>query len=62
MCPQVNLMVVERAEVRQKARAPLCTDRWSSQFENNYLTEMCSGSEPGSRLRLIDFCITQLQA
>jgi len=27
---------------------------------NNYFTEMCSGSEAGSYLRLIDFCITQL--
>jgi len=27
----------------------------SSQFENNYLAEMCSGSETGSYLRLIDF-------
>ena len=26
-----------------------------SQFENNYFTEMCSGSEAGSYLRLIDF-------
>jgi len=24
-------------------------------FENNYFTEMCSGSEEGSYLRLIDF-------
>ena len=24
------------------------------QFENNYFTEMCSGSEAGSYLRLID--------
>ena len=32
----------------------------SSQFENNYFTEMCSGSEAGSYLRLIDFCITPL--
>ena len=24
-------------------------------FENNYFTEMCSGSEAGSYLRLIDF-------
>jgi len=29
-------------------------------FENNYFTEMCSGSEAGSYLRRIDFCITQL--
>ena len=28
---------------------------YSSQFENNYFTEMCSGSETGSHLRLIDF-------
>ena len=27
----------------------------SYQFENNYFTEMCSGSEAGSYLRLIDF-------
>ena len=33
---------------------------YSSQFKNNYLTEMCSGSEAGSYLRLIDLCITQL--
>ena len=25
------------------------------QFENNYFTDMCSGSETGSYLRLIDF-------
>jgi len=25
------------------------------QFENDYFTEMCSGSEAGSYLRLIDF-------
>jgi len=31
------------------------TDRCSSQFENNYFTEMCSGSEAGSYLRLIDW-------
>jgi len=28
--------------------------RYSSQIENNYITEMCSGSEAGSYLRLID--------
>jgi len=27
----------------------------TGQFENNYFTEMCSGSEAGSYLRLIDF-------
>ena len=29
--------------------------RYSSQFENNYFTEMCSGFEAGSYLRRIDF-------
>ena len=29
-------------------------------IENNYFTEMCSGSEAGSYVRLIDFGITQL--
>jgi len=35
-------------------------DTHSYQFKNNYFTEMCSGSEDGSYLRLIDFCMTQL--
>ena len=30
--------------------------------KNNYFTEMCIGSEEGSYLRLIDFCIPQLWA
>jgi len=29
---------------------------------NNHFTEICSGSEAGSYLRLIDSCITQLKA
>ena len=41
---------------------PACTARHSSQFQNNHLTEMCSGSEAGSYLRRIDCCITQLKA
>ena len=28
--------------------------------KNNYFIEMCSGSEEGSYLRLVDFSITQL--
>ena len=28
---------------------------YSSQFENHYFAEMCSGFEAGSYLRLIDF-------
>ena len=33
-----------------------------SGFENNYFTEMGSGSETGSYLRLVDSFITQLKA
>jgi len=29
-----------------------------SEADPNYCTEMCSGSEAGSYVRLIDFCIT----
>ena len=36
--------------------------RYSSQFKNNHFAEMCCGTEAGSYLRLIDFCITQLKA
>jgi len=38
----------------------LDSDRYSSQFKNNYFAEMWSGSEEGSYLRLTDLCITQL--
>ena len=31
-----------------------------SQFKNKYSAEMWSGSEEGSHLRLIEFCITEL--
>ena len=33
-----------------------------SQFKDKYFAEMCSGSEAGSYLRLIDSCIPQLKA
>ena len=38
------------------------SDWYSFQFKNNHFAEMCSGSEEGSYLRLIDSCITQLKA
>ena len=34
----------------------------TTQFKNNYFTEMCCGTEAGSYLRLIDSFITQLKA
>ena len=33
---------------------------YTNQFKNDYFAETCSGSEKGSHLRLINFCITQL--
>jgi len=36
--------------------------RSTNEFKNNHFTEMCSDSDAGSYLRLIDFLITQLQA
>ena len=35
-------------------------DTSTCSFNNNYLAEMCSGSEEGSYVRLIDVCSTQL--
>ena len=37
-------------------------NRYSSQFKDNYFTEMCCGNEVGSYLRRIDSFITQLKA
>ena len=34
---------------------------WKDDHENNYFTSICSGSEEGSYLRLIDVCFTQLR-
>ena len=41
-------------------RSRSCTDRYRSQFNNNYFAEMWSDSEVGWYLRLRDFCITEL--
>ena len=49
--------VVERERCRECSGGPVTTTERrgnSSQFENNYFTEMCSGSEAGSYLRPID--------
>ena len=44
---------------RERARAQ---KRLGLPRKNNHFTEMCSGSEEGSCLRLLDSCITQLKA
>jgi len=42
--------------------SPGAPNRQRFGVKNNYFTEMCSGSQAGSYLRLIDSCITQLKA
>ena len=51
---------IQAREMRSRTRFP--PGAVLEQFENNYFTEMCSSSEEGSYLRLIDFCITHLLA
>jgi len=45
---------VGQRELHRRLGDP-CTRGSCSQFENNYLTEMCSGSQAGSCLSRIDF-------
>jgi len=47
-------------DVQQQRYARLCHLPPSNRFKNKYFTEMCSGSEEGTYVRLIDLCITQL--
>ena len=49
----------QRAPPRYARPAPAPISR---RFKINYFIEMCSGSEEGSYLRRIDFCITQLSS
>ena len=55
--PQLGVPLHGARVVRGEGEHQPCT---SSQYKNEYFTEVCSGSEEGSYLRLIDFCITQL--
>ena len=50
----ITRVIPEHASASQKSKIITCR-RTCSQFKNNYSTEMCSGSEEGSYLRLIDF-------
>ena len=47
--------MLSRPVFRPRTTAEQSLHRCSSQFKNNCFTEMCSGSEAGSYLRLIDF-------
>jgi len=51
---------LSRVAVEGTPRTRVAKHARCSQFENNYFTEMCSSSEAGSYLRLIDVCITPL--
>jgi len=50
----------ESKEEEEEAPAWWLSTSRALQFKNNYFTAMCSGSEAGSYLRIIDFYITQL--
>ena len=56
-----SLAVLARP-IQRHIRPPLPKVAAPCQFKNNHSTEMCSGSEAGSCLRLIDSCITHLKA
>ena len=51
LCVSLNARLEGNTEEEYGERG---TDLYSSQSENNFFTEMCSGSEVGSYLRLID--------
>ena len=56
-----NKLTTEVGSLRDElAEIENCTERYSSEFNNNCFTEMRSGSEEGSYSRLIDCYITQL--
>ena len=66
LCGSLNSRLESNKEVEKKKKSEcLASLPWSSffgqidrdwaAFENNYFTEMCSGSEAGSYLRIIDF-------
>ena len=59
LCPQSEEEMIAFLELNSNL-SPSFGCRVNSQFKNNYFTEMCSGSEAGSYLRLVDFRITQL--
>jgi hypothetical protein len=52
-CPRLALAPTETHDTIKSDKEVAASGR----VANNYFTEMCSGSEAGSFLRLIDFCI-----
>ena len=58
--PRVCIAFAPQRITRRILKLAPAPNRYISQFKNNRFAEMCSGSEAGSYLRLIDFCISQL--
>ena len=56
-CHKSNTVVVKSQSLLQLSNVDSAPSsaRTTTQLENNYFTEMCSGSEAGSYFRLIDF-------
>ena len=62
--PRSSTIVSVSSSNQEPASSHGCAS-WTSirrQFKNNHFTEMCSGSEAGSYLRLLDSFISQLKA
>ena len=60
--PRLYIACASRRTTRRLLELRAVPNRYSSQVEDNFFTEMCSSSEVGSYFRLIDSCITQLEA
>jgi len=58
--PRLRLVTPAEARAGDPSVHESCTDRYNFRFRNNCFAEMRCGSEEGSYLRLVDFCITHL--
>ena len=57
---EVPLYAVLALDLPENHLVRLRLQKVLSHGENNYFTQVCSGAEAGSYVRLIDLCITQL--
>ena len=55
MCVVPIRQLWSTTNLSENSETDSCIDRYSSQFNSNDFTEMCSASKAGSYLRLIDF-------
>ena len=60
MYTPLRIVVTSHVNLTTKTERRTPVELFGQDLEEQLLTEMCSGSEAGSHLRLIDLCITQL--